>query len=107
MAYEKHPIHMLSPTSKHCNQVQNILKSLNKTTCKDIYWYIRILDNYNYDPDCITKRTKLYPDFSTAHKNIWVRIFKLPFKTVDTISYKLFSTKFCMKLYLVMIGCSL
>ncbi len=35
-----------------------------------------------------------YPDFSTAHKNIWVRIFKLPFKTVrdtklQTFQYRL------------------
>ncbi len=47
-----------------------------------MYWHILNLENYNYKPTCIKKWTKLYPDFSTAHKNIWVRIFKLPFKTV-------------------------
>ncbi len=67
---------------ENCIQVQNTLKSLNKTTCKDMYWHILNLENYNYKPTCIKKWTKLYPDFSTAHKSIWIRIFKLPFKTV-------------------------
>ncbi len=36
----------------------------------------------------------MYPDFSAAHKNIWVRIFKVPFKPVwdtklQTFQYKI------------------
>ncbi len=52
---------------ENCIQVQNTLKSLNKTTCKDIYWHILNLENYNYDPACITKSTKLYTNFVKVH----------------------------------------
>ncbi len=37
----------------NCIQVQNTVKSLNKTTCKDMYWHILNLENYNYKPNCI------------------------------------------------------
>ncbi len=38
---------MLNTCQHHrkCIQVQNTLKSLNKTTCKDIYWHILNLEN--------------------------------------------------------------
>ncbi len=35
---------------ENCTQVQNVLKILNKTTCKDIYWHTLNLENYNYKP---------------------------------------------------------
>ncbi len=54
-----------------------------------MYWHLLNLENYSYKPTWIKTWTKLYPDYSTAHKNIWVQIFKLPFKTVrETLSYK-------------------
>ncbi len=40
---------------ENCIQVQNTLKSLNKTTCKDMYWHILNLENYKYKPTCIKK----------------------------------------------------
>ncbi len=48
---------------ENCIQVQNTIKSLNKTTCKDMYWRTLNLENYNYKPICIKKVDQIVPGF--------------------------------------------
>ncbi len=60
--------------------INNIIKILEKVTCKDFSWHL--LNTDPHTPTALQIWFIHYPIFKEASANVWSRIFKLPFKTV-------------------------
>ncbi len=57
-----------------CN---NVLKPINKLTCKEIYWHI--INKSNHKPPSKEKWHQLFPLMKEDAENLWPQIYKLPF----------------------------
>jgi hypothetical protein len=73
-------------------QVNNSFKTLQNTTCKDIYWHM--INTTPHTPTAICKWENKYPNFFHEYDNMWAPIFKRVFKTVrntklQTLQYRI------------------
>ncbi len=69
---------------------------IEKTTCKDFYWHITNTEKHK--PASVHKWIKHFPKFHNAESKVWIRIFKLPFKTVHDTKIQTFQFRILHKI---------
>ena len=82
------------PPSNHTLKlrINNNIKELKSTSCKDFYWHL--INNTNHKPSCINKWQTTYPLLNSTNNLEWKKIFNHAFlicrdTRIQTLQYKI------------------